>query len=261
MIDCCIVIEPDADMAGAIDRHLSSPYLDSINHTKYRGLVDRPISVNMEVKRTGEHWDHAQLQCGMWATAQYTWLKALGRGLRAMRRLERQAALQHQQQQPQQQMQEQEVSPPPQLPQRLGDMTIRPPSAPASDSSDSGSASTPLNPTAPSSVFSAAAAAGPRSATDTSICGDDQGDDEVSMIPFLPLVIVQGHDWHFLAASPSSTGTVRRCFLFWFFVISFLFILFGARCRVRRPPCVPSWIHSLSTLPTLIPSDALCLRA
>jgi hypothetical protein len=53
MIDCSIVLEPDADMARTIDCPLSSPYFDSINHTKYCWLMDWPISVNMKVKRTG----------------------------------------------------------------------------------------------------------------------------------------------------------------------------------------------------------------
>jgi hypothetical protein len=79
----------------------------------------------------------------------------------------------------------------------------------ASDDGTSASSSTSGN----KSTFLTSAADAPRSATGESVnntAATARHVDGPSMIPFLPLVIVQAHDWHFLAATQSpSGGTVR----------------------------------------------------
>jgi hypothetical protein len=197
MIDCSIVIEPDAAMRSAIERLLASPHIDSINHTLHRPLVELPIAVNLELKRTNDNWEQAQVQCAVWVTAQYTWLKKLVKDLREARILQRQELLL-----------QQRPSQSPQLPQRMEGMTIRPTSAPASATAADESASTPASTAAATASDTTASGDNTSSATGASTLADRDGASNATMIPFLPLVIVQGHHWHFLAASLSETGTV-----------------------------------------------------
>ncbi|KAI9749363.1 MAG: hypothetical protein M1815_002578 [Lichina confinis] len=41
----------------------------SVNHTWHTPLIPRPASVSLETKRTGEGWDKAIMQSGIWAAA------------------------------------------------------------------------------------------------------------------------------------------------------------------------------------------------
>jgi hypothetical protein len=55
-----------------------------INHTDYRPLRARPVAWSIETKKTGEGWDSATLQLGMWQSAHWSFLRDLvamqGRG-------------------------------------------------------------------------------------------------------------------------------------------------------------------------------------
>jgi hypothetical protein len=221
MIDCSLVIQPDDAMRSAIRALIGSdPRFDSINYTEHRPLLERPISVNMEVKLTGEDFNNAELQSGIWATAQFSRLEALLADVRTAQNSERQ----EQQEQLLLLQQAPALMPPtppalplaPQVQQRTGDMSLGTAAAvePATVADPPAAAATPT--TAPSdatTLFSMAAAAAdaPTFATSSSAPGFlDRYSDAPSMIPFLPLVIIQGHDWHFLAATQNSNGgTVR----------------------------------------------------
>ena len=114
MVDFAIYLEPDQAMLEAM-RSLAArkPYdVTSVNHTWHAPLITRPISVNIETKRSGEGWSAAAMQLGIWVGAQFSKLE--------------------------------------QLVNDIG-----------------------------------------------------QG---IQMIPFLPLIVVQGHDWYFLAASQGENG-------------------------------------------------------
>ncbi len=224
MIDCAIVLAPDAAMANAIGDHIAEqPEFNSINHTEDEPLIDAPISVSMEIKRTGEGWQHARVQCAVWATAQYSRLKALVKHVRETQRhddmMEEAAEPLKSPQQPQQpyqphqphqlhQQQQQQYEPCwPQLEHHIGNMAL----SPAADTD--ASASTPAS-TAKAAASLSSAVASQAQSSATGISAQDASSsrgrcDDAPMIPFLPLIIVQGHDWHFLAASLSPTGTVR----------------------------------------------------
>jgi TolA-binding protein len=225
MIDCAIVIEPDTDLLNIIRANLAaSPQFESINHTEHPSLLERPISVNIEVKRTGVDFVKAQIQCGVWVTAQFSRLDRLVACVREAQNLERQEEQQEeqqdeQQQQQQQQQQAQRQMPPqwPQLPQRIGHMSLGATTTSASSSTTlagEATASTPTSTAGAGASFTTAAVEAPSSATGSSIHNADAGHaDAPTMIPFLPLVIVQGHDWHFLAATQNEMGgTVRGHF-------------------------------------------------
>ncbi|KAI9783479.1 MAG: hypothetical protein M1816_001361 [Peltula sp. TS41687] len=113
MVDFAIYIEPDKVMLEAMRAMAARrPYeTSSVNQTWHSPLLTRPIGVNIETKRSGEGWDSALVQSGIWLAAQFA-------------RLE-------------------------QLVQSFGDL---------------------------------------------------------DSIPFLPVIIIQGHDWHFLAASRGENG-------------------------------------------------------
>jgi len=47
------------------------------NHTNLNTLRDRPIALSIETKRTGEGWDNARLQMGIWNAAHWEFLGLL----------------------------------------------------------------------------------------------------------------------------------------------------------------------------------------
>ena len=114
MIDFTVYLEPNdvelEAMRAMAARHPNET--PSVNQTWHVPLQIRPITVNIETKRTGEGWDAAMLQSGVWVAAQLIKLKQLA----------------------------------------------------------------------------------------TEVNGD------FDSIPALPLLVVQGHDWYFLAASPGRAG-------------------------------------------------------
>jgi hypothetical protein len=80
-IDFAIYLEPDKLMIEAI-RTITSRYPSlgsptSVNQTIHTPLQMRPIAVNIETKRTGEGWDAALLQVGVWVAAQFVKLEQL----------------------------------------------------------------------------------------------------------------------------------------------------------------------------------------
>jgi hypothetical protein len=196
MIDCVLAIEPTRDMSKAIrDYFETAPSeFESINHTNYTPLLQRPIGVNIEVKRAGGDIDKAEVQCAVWVAAQFNRLEKLVAGVREAQSLEWQAV--------QLQLQEQEPPPPPplspHLPQRVGEMSL----GTTTSASGSTTIARDASATTPASTCSA-----PSSATGVSTHNTDNGPAAApAMIPFLPLIIVQGHEWHFLAATRSVTG-------------------------------------------------------
>jgi hypothetical protein len=48
-----------------------------INHTDYRPLRERPVAWSIETKKTGEGWDSATLQLGIWQSAHWSFLRDL----------------------------------------------------------------------------------------------------------------------------------------------------------------------------------------
>jgi hypothetical protein len=51
----------------------------TFNHTSLITLRDRPIALSIETKRTGEGWDNARLQMGIWNAAHWEFLGHLSR--------------------------------------------------------------------------------------------------------------------------------------------------------------------------------------
>jgi hypothetical protein len=240
MIDCSIVIAPDAAMEDVIRGHIASqPQFDSINHTDHQPLTEAPISVSIEVKRTGEGWQQARVQCAVWATAHFSRLKLLVKDVGEAQSLERQERQQQQQQQPV-----------PLLAENMGNMAIRSANTAPSAVPEAGmSASTPASTAEAATPSSTAATDDPSSATGVSTLESGNGPSEPTMIPFLPLIIVQGHDWHFLAATLSPTGTVSRLFFFLF--------LFDRLCCAPLPPTAPPRPPPLPPLLSVSPATVV----
>lgn len=122
MIDFVIYIERNKVMLEAMrtmaTRNPNPNDIPSVNHTWHAPLQTRPISVNIETKRTGEGWDTAMVQSAIWVAAQFAKLEQLVTDL----------------------------------------------------------------------------------------------DGDVETIPFLPIIVIQGHDWYFLAASRGENGETVRFF-------------------------------------------------
>ena len=49
----------------------------SVNHSWHTPLLTRPIGINIETKRTGDGWDTAVVQLGIWVAAQFVKLEQL----------------------------------------------------------------------------------------------------------------------------------------------------------------------------------------
>lgn len=79
MVDFAICLEPSEVELEAMRvmaaRHPNET--PTVNHTWHDPLLDRPMSVSIETKRTGEGWDTAMLQSGVWMAAQLAKLKQL----------------------------------------------------------------------------------------------------------------------------------------------------------------------------------------
>lgn len=67
MIDFAIHIEPSDRFETAIhERAQLSAMPMSVNHTLYDPLRWRPIGVSIKTKHTGQNWDDAMAQVGIW---------------------------------------------------------------------------------------------------------------------------------------------------------------------------------------------------
>lgn len=88
-VDFCIYIEPTADSSfesspssfrsaqSAITAARNQLPCGVINHTTYYPLRERPIALSIETKKTGEGWEGATLQLGVWQAAQWNILQHL----------------------------------------------------------------------------------------------------------------------------------------------------------------------------------------
>ncbi|KAH0422363.1 hypothetical protein CcaCcLH18_12854 [Colletotrichum camelliae] len=73
-VDFCAYVKDDSPELNATA--LASPF-QSINHTEYPGLLQRPIALSVETKLTGHDWTQAQNQMAVWLLAQWDMLDDL----------------------------------------------------------------------------------------------------------------------------------------------------------------------------------------
>ncbi|KAJ0163515.1 hypothetical protein CTA2_2863 [Colletotrichum tanaceti] len=77
-VDFCVFVDPtdphDRSVCLAASGRL--PY-EVINHTRYFALRQRPVALSIETKKTGEGWDAAALQLGVWQAAHWELLRRL----------------------------------------------------------------------------------------------------------------------------------------------------------------------------------------
>lgn len=124
MVDFAIHIEPSDRFQKAVyERAQLCARPISVNHTFYRPLIFCPIGVSIETKHTGQNWDDAMVQVGIWTAAQFARLEELIK-------------------------ETDQISGRDRIPQ----------------------------------------------------------DEPETRLPFLPIIIIQGHDWNFLTAIKSSSG-------------------------------------------------------
>ncbi|KAH6960056.1 hypothetical protein BKA56DRAFT_680310 [Ilyonectria sp. MPI-CAGE-AT-0026] len=88
-IDFCMYIDPAFDPSSAastlqsVITNLRGTLPGAVlNHTDYRPLRGRPIALSIETKKTGEGWDGATLQLGVWQSAHWSFLRRLVEGHR-----------------------------------------------------------------------------------------------------------------------------------------------------------------------------------
>ncbi|KAH7302899.1 hypothetical protein B0I35DRAFT_365852 [Stachybotrys elegans] len=75
MVDFCLFDNSDVD-AQARRALAQRTITQTVNHTDYRPLQLRPIILSIETKRPGKDLDVAQLQMGVWHTAQWRFLQS-----------------------------------------------------------------------------------------------------------------------------------------------------------------------------------------
>ncbi|CAG9950432.1 unnamed protein product [Clonostachys rosea f. rosea IK726] len=75
MVDFCLFDESDVD-AQARRALAQRTVTQTVNHTDYRPLQLRPITLSIETKRPGKDLDAAQLQMGVWHAAQWRFLQS-----------------------------------------------------------------------------------------------------------------------------------------------------------------------------------------
>ncbi|KAK7424513.1 hypothetical protein QQX98_000478 [Neonectria punicea] len=81
-VDFCVYIDPcnDADprkSASTIATLRDTLPCAVFNHTDHYPLRDRPIALSIETKKTGEGWENARLQLGVWQAAHWNFLRHL----------------------------------------------------------------------------------------------------------------------------------------------------------------------------------------
>lgn len=79
-VDFCMCIQParDSALSDAIHQVAQLSPHSSINHTDYAPLINCPISLSIETKRTGEDWQTALSQTSTWLSAHWKRLRYLG---------------------------------------------------------------------------------------------------------------------------------------------------------------------------------------
>jgi hypothetical protein len=79
--DFCVYIEPrndNSDTGASIIAALRDTLPCAVfNHTNHYPLRDRPIALSIETKKTGEDWENARLQLGVWEAARWNFLRHL----------------------------------------------------------------------------------------------------------------------------------------------------------------------------------------
>ncbi|KAF5019921.1 hypothetical protein F66182_8061 [Fusarium sp. NRRL 66182] len=80
-VDFCIYINPSVQPGSEISQAINDlrgilPEA-SFNHTDMSPLCDKPISISIETKKTGEDWEKARLQMEVWMAAHWQFLRYL----------------------------------------------------------------------------------------------------------------------------------------------------------------------------------------
>lgn len=78
MVDFAIHVEPSNRFREAVHKRAQfSKVSMSVNHTLHEPLRWCPIGVSIETKHTGQNWDDAMVQVGVWTAAQFNKLEEL----------------------------------------------------------------------------------------------------------------------------------------------------------------------------------------
>ncbi|KPM45272.1 hypothetical protein AK830_g1304 [Neonectria ditissima] len=81
-VDFCVYIDPCNDVDSNKSASTIATLRDTLpcavfNHTDHYPLRDRPIALSIETKKTGEGWENARLQLGVWQAAHWNFLRHL----------------------------------------------------------------------------------------------------------------------------------------------------------------------------------------
>ncbi|TQV93256.1 hypothetical protein V2A60_010312 [Cordyceps javanica] len=81
-VDFCMYVEPDCDKDVPRASQTIASLQDALpcgmfNHASLDTLRDRAIALSIETTRTGEGWDNASLQMGIWSAAHWAFLDLL----------------------------------------------------------------------------------------------------------------------------------------------------------------------------------------
>jgi hypothetical protein len=76
LVDWAVVLRPVGDLRGALRRARPQPDGGqlSLNHSRWRSLVNKPIAVSVETKSEGVDIQQAYVQLAVWATAHMNFL-------------------------------------------------------------------------------------------------------------------------------------------------------------------------------------------
>lgn len=80
-VDLCLYIQPDepSELSSLLYQVAQTSLHLSINHTDYAPLINCPLSLSIETKRTGEDWQAALTQTSIWLSAHWKRLQELTR--------------------------------------------------------------------------------------------------------------------------------------------------------------------------------------
>lgn len=78
-IDFCVAIRPNQQDSAIVKECCKLTIDNSINHTSFQPLLDKPIGLSLETKTPGAQWDQAVLQVSVWQAAQWRFLVYLAR--------------------------------------------------------------------------------------------------------------------------------------------------------------------------------------
>lgn len=79
MVDFVIHVEPSDRFRKAVRARAQhhTTEMSVVNHTCHQPLWWSPIGVSIETKHTGQNWDEAMMQVGIWVAAQFNKLEQL----------------------------------------------------------------------------------------------------------------------------------------------------------------------------------------